>query len=406
LSQLLMPAGFVLAQDDQDDNLSLDNYLSYFYGRYSLNFDVHGLVFKTPGYGVTEFRGPQTAREMMSLSMYYKYRALQPDTLARFKIRQAVIDADNALQARPSYSQSFEDAIAQLLMIDAIDTIPLLFNTEERNSIYQDIAGRAEAGLLANDTSNRAALSAAYWQEIFNMLLSKNIISHDRYDYLSDLAYQKINQVVVTDVTPDGWYREDTPMKFDPHYHVVTAFAFLAYGEFSGHQEFIDLSQKMTANIRSISFSNGMVEAKIGNRPAGLGAQFYLMLGLLSYRFGFSDYNTYFSYAYGDRFFSDSQYPNRLEYHSTVLGTDANYHDDISFSNMGELASSVPGFQGVSIDKNYAGQLLIPSSNKTASYSVINLDKIIYFGKLAVKQLVNKDNTIISVCYNASTKLQ
>jgi hypothetical protein len=401
-----MPAGFVLAQDNQDDNVSLDSYLSYFYGRYSLNFDVHGLVFKTPGYGVTEFRGPQSAREMIGLSMYYKYRALQSDASARFKIRQAVIDADNALQTRPGYSQSFEDAIAQLLMIDAIDNIPLLFNASERNSIYQDIAGRAETGLLAGDTSNRAALSAAYWQKIINILSAKNIISQDRYDYLSGLAYQKIKQVTLIDVTPDNWYQEDTPMKFNPHYHVVTAFAMLAYGEFSGRQEFIDLSQKMTANIRSISFSNGMVEAKIGNRPAGLGAQFYLMLGLLSYCFGYSDYNTYFSYAYGDRFFSDPQYPDRLEYHSTVSKTESNYHDDISFSNMGELALLVPGFKNISIDENYAGQLSVPSSNKTASYSVINLDKVIYFGKLAVKQLVDKESTVISVCYNTSTKIQ
>jgi hypothetical protein len=401
-----MPAGFVLAQDDQSGNVSLDSYLAYFYGRYSLNFDVHGLVFKTPGYGVTEFRGPQTAREMISLSAYYKYRALQSDASARFKIRQAVIDADSALLTRPGYSQSFEDAIAQLLMIDVINNIPLLFNAEERNLIYQDIAGRAETGLLAGDTSNRAALSAAYWQEILNILLSKNIISQDRYDYLSGLAYQKIKQVMVTDVTPDGWYLEDTPQKFNPHYHVVTAFAMLAYGEFSGHQEFIDLSHKMTANIRSLSFSNGMVEAKIGNRPAGLGAQFYLMLGLLSYRFGYDDYNTYFSYAYGDRFFSDPQYPNRLEYHSTVTGTDANYHDDISFSNMGELALFIPGLQNVLIDENSTEQLSIPSYNKTTSYSVTNLDKLIYFGKLAVKQLTGKDSTIISTYYNTSTNLQ
>lgn len=393
IGQLLMPAGFVFAQSQ--NNQSLDQYLSYFYNRYSRNFDEHGLVFKDPGYDVPDFRAPRSAREIISLALYYKYRALDSDKLAQAKIKQAVLDADKSLSSRPAYTQSFEDAIVQLGMINLINDFPLLFSAKEKDPIFQVIADRAEAGLLAGDTSNRAALSAAYWQAILNFLYSDNIISHDRYDQLSDLACKKIQSVAATDITPDGWYLEDTPKKFDPHYHMVSALAFLAYGELSGRQYFIDLSQKMTVNLRSLSFSNGMVEAKIGNRPVGLGAQFYLVLGLLSYRFGFKDANVYFTYASGNRFFSDPQFPDRLEYHSTISKTAPDYHDDIAFSNMGELALLVPGLQQIKINNNYGGKLTIPRLNKTANYFVTNEGNIIYFGKMIVKQAADKNHTQI-----------
>jgi hypothetical protein len=281
-----------------------------------------------------------------------------------------------------------------------ISDIPSLFTQDEKNSIYQNISHRAEAGLLARDTSNRAALSAAYWQGILNFLNYSKIITPDEYDRWSDLAYKKIKAVAVTDITPDGWYLEDVPKKFNPHYHLVSAFAFLAYGELANRQYFIDLSRKMTVNLRSLSFSNGMVEAKIGNRPVGLGAQFYLGLGLLSYRFGFKDYNVYFSYASGNRFFSDRQYPNRLEYHSTISGTAPNYHDDIAFSNIGEPALFIPGLRQIKINSNCGGKLVIPRYNKTASYSVTNTGKVIYFGKLIIRQAADENHTRIFSAIN------
>jgi len=373
-------SSFFVASVQAQTKISLKNYLTYFYNRYSQHFDEYGMVFKTPGYGVTKFSQPTTAREILSLATYYKYRALQGEKTARDIIRQAILDAQQEINSRNYNTQSFSDAWAQMTIISLLDQIPFLLTSAEQDKIYQDILARATSGIQAPDSSNRAALSTVYWQQIINNLYHKKLIDLSAKNKYDKLIYHKIKQVLINDIDKNYWYLEGSPMQFNPHYHLITAMAFASYAEITGNIEFYIVAKKMVKNLRQLTFSNGMVEAQIGKRPVGLGAQFYLGLGLLNYKFGFKDYSVFLNYAYGDRFFSDTNYPNRLEYHATLKDSWPNYHDDISFDNLAELALLTPSFKNIIIDL---------TANK-----INGVDKIVYYKNLEIKQIDNGHSII------------
>jgi hypothetical protein len=238
-----------------------------------------------------------------------------------------------------------------------------------------------EAGIKVNDTSNRAALSAVYWQYLVNYFYNLNLIDQTQKTNFDGLIKKKITGLIKNgDVDANGWYKEDNPKVFNPHYHVVTAMAFAAYAEETGDQQFLVMALKMTGNLRKVTFINGMVEAALGNRPIGLGAQFYLGAGLLNYRFGYTDYSTYLSYGYGDRFFSDPKYPNRLEYHSTIEDTAPNFHDDYAFSNLAELALAFPIWQKMPTDFSQ-DQIIghVETNSTSGGLAVYNWGNAIWF---------------------------
>ncbi len=330
--------------------INLNNYLSYFYDRYSRHFDQHGLIFKTPDYGISQFRHPQTAREILSLIDYYKYRAMRGEIKARQIIKQGVLQAWQELNSRPSASYSFSDAWALMDMLSLTKQLTLLFDQQLASCFKQKALSTAKDGILAPDSENRAALSAVYWQAIVNQLEREKLISTAKKNEWDRLIYHKIKMVLDQDIDSAGWYREGRPKKFNPHYQLITAMAFASYAEMTGNIEFAVAAKKMVKNLRSLSFGNGMIEARLGPRPVGLGAQFYLGMGLLNYYFDFKDYAVYLNYARGDRFFSDPAYPDRLEYHSTIKDSRPDYHDDISFSNLAELALLNPAFQQIKIN--------------------------------------------------------
>ncbi len=387
-------------QAQSQAKIDLKNYLAYFYNRYSQHFDEYGMIFKTPGYGVIQFKQPQTAREILSLATYYKYRALQGEANARSIIRQAILTAQQELNSRSYHNQSFSDAWAQMDMISLLDQIPFLLSQHEQDKIYQDIINRIETGIQAPDTSNRAALGAVYWQQIVNNLYYKKLIDLSAKNKYDKLIYHKIKQVLINDIDKNYWYLEGTPMQFNPHYHLITAMTFASYAEITGDIEFYIIAKKMIKNLRQLAFNNGMIEAHIGKRPVGLGAQFYLGLGLLSYKFGFKDYSVFLAYADGDRFFSDINYPNRLEYHATLKNSWPNYHDDISFDNLAELALLIPSFKNIIID------LTINKTNEVGD--------IVYYKNLEIKQIdadhsvITKKiltNSVLSSVHNLSTPI-
>ncbi len=319
------------------DKINLNDYIAYFYNRYSQHFDKYGLAYKAPGYGVLDFKQAQTAREILSLATYYKYRALRGEARAKFILRAAILNARYELNSRSAKTYSFSDAWAQLAMLDLLKVLPKLLTHQEKEQLYSEISSRIKPGILAPDSSNRAILGAVYWQIIVNDLFNKKLISLEKKQEYNQLIYHKLSSAIQQSIAPDGWYLEGRPLKFNPHYHMVTASALMVYADITNDIQAYLLAKKMTVNLRSVSFPNGMVEARLGQRPVGLGAQFYLGIGLLNYRFGFKDYAAYFNYATGDRFFSDLQHPNRLEYHTTIYNSKPNYHDDISFSNLAEL---------------------------------------------------------------------
>jgi len=347
--------GLVQAETVIHEKVFLDDYIAVFYNRYSQHFDDHGWQYQAPWYGIKEFKTAETPREIMSIAAYYKYKAFKGDRYSRQVIADSILRSSYILDLRPDYSQSFEDAWAQMAMVLLLDQIPLILEAREVKDVHDGIGRRMEAGISAPDTSNRAALSAVYWQVIVNNFFKKGVIGLEKKRQIDDLILKKINQVAIEDVTSDGWYEEGSPKAFNPHYHIVTAAAFLVYGHIKVNYDFIKLAQKMTDNIRMVSFKNGMVEARIGARPIGLGAQFYLGAGVLNWYFGYDDFSVYLSYAKGEelgdlknrdnakqRFFSDINHPDRLEYHSTIRNSVPVYHDDIAFSNLAELFLAIP----------------------------------------------------------------
>jgi len=379
--------------------ITLKNYLKYFYNRYSKHFDANGLIFQAPGYNVPDFRAPKSAREIISLNLYYKYRALKGEREARERLRTAILNAQTELNSRNYHSHSFSDAFAQLAIIKILDDVPFLLTSSEVNTIYSEILSRAETGIIAPDTSNRAALSAVYWQYILDNFARKKMIEPARKKELEKLIYQKIKNILDTDITSSGWYQEGNPKRFNPHYHMITAMAFLGYYEATGHIEFYLAAKKMTANLRLVSFQNGMVESMLGERPVGLGAQFYLGAGLLNCRFHYDDCGTYLNYALGNKFFSDLKYPNRLEYHYTVYHKkkDINFHDDISFSNLAEFVLLIPKFRNLKFD--LTNQLnLITQEKISPNIYVKNEGRLIHYNNFKYELLADGEKTRIINC--------
>ncbi len=408
----IIAGNFFIAVENTDSSSipsqSLQDYLAYFYNRYSRHFDQNGFLFQTPDYDVAEFSPPQTAREILSLALYYKYRALSGEVIAIDKIRSAIISAEKELASRPFLTQSFSDAFVSMAEVQLLDQFPELLDPSQRDKIFNNILARAEEGIKAADTSNRAALSAVYWQIVLHNFLDKKLITTSEYERLSALILDKMRKFAEADITIDGWYLEGTPKKFNPHYHLISACAFLVYGELTDNLYFILLAEEMTGKLRLVSFKNGMIEAKIGDRPVGLGAQFYLGAGLLNYYFGFKDWSVYLNYASGNRFFSDRKYPDRLEYHSTILGSDPRYHDDISFSNLAELLTSMPTFNNLIIDPN-ARILNLNNLPLSSAYRVVNQGTTIIFNDTTIRQTKDGGYTtrqyILPKNYNAHRDL-
>ncbi|GEM_PF-2062988 len=385
---LLLPhtvfAGHVFSSAQKSHNI--DESIAVVYNRYSKHFDEHGLVLKVPDYDISYFKKASSARELMSLAMYYKYRAINGDAQARKIIRNAILDADHDMESRPLYTQSFEDAAAQFLIIRALEQIPSLLGTTAENLVSKHIQKRMWHGIEAKDTSNRALLSAVYWQYMADSLFNRGSIDNKTKAEMNRLIHKKILTVLKNDITTSGWYEEGIPARFNPHYHVISAVALEVYGQRQRDKSVLIVARKMAENLRLVSFRNGMIEASLGTRPVGLGAQFYLGATYLLNAIDMSnDANTYATFSSGDAFFTDSSYPNRLEYHSTREGSFPDFHDDYAYSNMAEL---------VLTNQSFARSVITSSTAMSTSvwyfkdnrYTVINTGDRVWFNTVFVEQ--------------------
>lgn len=374
--------GGIIAQGQNDAN-RLDSYVRYFYDRYS-NYLDGGLQYAAPDYGISIFKKPETAREWMALVSFYKYKAINGDAKAKLIIQQGIWKAYEDIVHRPPHTQSFADAEAQFLIIRMIETIPDLLTEKEKTKIINLVKEYIEGGVLAKDLENRAIVAASRWQYLANYLYENNFIDGQTKQELDNLIFSKIDAAIKMSIDKNGWYFETKRKLFSPHYQVVSAFSLLTFGSMTGEQKYLDLAKKMYFNIKKISFSNGLVEAKIGHRPVGNGAQFYLTQGLLGKYFGDDDYKVYLFYGSGNRFFSDKEHPDRLEFHSTIEDSAPRQHDDYAFSDAAELALTLPVLKNVEWTGKYffdqpahgcfAGLLKIKNSGRTV---IVNNKKFI-----------------------------
>lgn len=341
---LVTPKFYLIPLAKAEDNLSnLDNYVKYFYNRYNNHFDQNGLIYATPEYGVQEFTPAQKIREWISLISYYKYKAISGDKKAQNIIRFGILNGYDELLKRGSKSQSFQEAEAHFLTIQILEKIPNLLKSKTKEAIYNIINLYLEDGIKAPDTENRALIAGTYWQYINNYLFEKNIINSEKKEYLNQLIKTKINSAIKKSINPDYWYLENNFQNFSVHYHAISAFMLMNYGELTGQTEYLNIAHQMYNNLQKITMSNGKIPAKFGIRPSSLGAQFYLMTGLLSYYFNDLNYMNYFSVIEGDNFFQDPNYPNRLEYHNNNI-----FNDDYAFSDIAELGLTMPKLNNIS----------------------------------------------------------
>jgi hypothetical protein len=116
----------------------------------------------------------------------------------------------------------------------------------------------------------------------------------------------------------------------------------MTYGEITNQQKYLNIAQQMYNNLRKITLNNGEIPAEIGHRPSALGAQFYLITGLLGYYFNDSNYMDYLSFAEGNNFFQDPDYPHRLEFNSNNT-----FNDDYAFSDIAELGLIIPKLKNI-----------------------------------------------------------
>lgn len=381
LISLLFPTNLGVADEIKPaaDEWTLEKYIKYFYNRYSTHFDKSGLRYMAPDYGIEDWKAPKTAREYISLAMYYKSRAQEGDYIAKNILRKAVFNAQRELTLRPYNTQSFEDAEAHFLILRTLDSSQDLFLEKEKNKILDWMEKYVEYGIQAPDTENRALISAAHWQYIVDYLSSKGKINISDLKKYNKMIKDKIDLVIMTNITKKGWYIEGQFNNFTPHYHAVSAYMLMIYSKLTGYKQYEELAAKMYKNLKSVSFENGMVEARLGHRPIGLGAQFYLITGMLGKAFNDKDYSTYLFYGAGQRFFSDRAYPNRLEYHSTIEGSLPQFHDDYSFSDAAELSLIIPSLKEGEF--TFTHKIIIPPIIKEARFVQKNTGREIIFNR-------------------------
>ncbi len=299
------------------------NYIKNTYNRYSNHFDQHGWNYSQPNYNINN-KEAQTARELLMFASYYKFKKSKTKT-----VQSAINRGYQEIQNRPLYTQSFKDSIAHFLTLRLLE--------KNNKKIYLQIKKSLNKRHKIHEIENRTVISAVLDTYLTKQLYKHKKISKKKRDYLLKKNQQKLNRGLEQSIDQNYWYAETNKKDFSVHYHTLTAYMLMFYGDLTKDDYYLNIAHEMTENIRKLSFKNGFLEAKIGTRPIGLGAQTYLMLGLLNKRFNYKDYNVYLKYS-KHRFFSDPNYPNRLEFHSTKENTRPKYHDDIGFSLIAEIA--------------------------------------------------------------------
>ena len=351
--------GSVFASDEIVNSSNLDTYAKNFYNRYSKHFDIYGLTYSSPTYGVKKFKRPVTAREWMALGSYYKYRAL--DDGAQKILRAAIFSAYREMAANKSY-KGFAAAEANFLAIRMMETNPELIDDGVKTDILKYIRKNIREAVMGYDGENRQFVAAAHWQYVNNYLWEQELLSSAGKQEIDDTLKSLVDRAIFECIGYDYWYFENNMKDFTPHYHAISAFMLLIYGDLTGQERYIDIAEKMYYNLKKISFRNGMVEAKLGHRPIGLGAQFYLALGLMGKYFDDDDYRVYLFYGSGTRFFSDKWFPYRLEFHSTIERSSPDYHDDYAFSDVAELGLVILEMRDISLDSKFYFKNPIKSS--------------------------------------------
>lgn len=361
---------------------NIQNYIKKTSNRYSKHFDKNGWFYTQPSY-LTLRKSPKTAREWMMFASYYFNREKKTD---KTKIKISINNAYQEIQNRPTTTQSFEDSIAHFLMYTQKNQLGNLFLQELNLQIYNSLNAR----LKVKDTENRAIIAGILDSYLAKQLRQENFITKKQYQKLIQKNIKKINKGISKCVDQDFWYFEGQNKYFSAHYHILSAYLLMFYGNYFNNVNYLSLAHKMTENTRKISFENGFIEAKIGMRPIGLGAQTYLMLGLLNKRYNYKDYSVYLNYM-KPRFFYDKANTNRLEFHSTLESSKPNYHDDIGFSLVAEISKLDKKINKTKFKKNPVKLNIKDKIYKDNRFTIQNFGEIIKINNKQYSLATNGD---------------
>jgi hypothetical protein len=348
LFSLVIRPGRVFAASESSN---LDTYLKYFYGRYTKNFDSFGLQFTLPIDGTPVVKVPDSPREWMQLASYYRFRAQEGEERGIAVIRSGILSSLHDWQAHPNRKLSFADAIAAFLSIRMVEEVPGVLSPTEKDNLQVYISSIIKNAVLTNETENRALIAGAHWQYLVNYLNRSGKLTEQERAAIGVSIKAKIDTALHGCVNASNWYFEAKRKYVSPHYHAVSAYMLMFYAEQTRQAPYVKIAQAMYKNTKKISFQNGMVESKFDIRPVGLGAQFYLMQGLLGKYANDDDYRVYLTYAKGSKFFSNPLQPNALEYHSTLKGSTPVYYDDYSFVDAAEVGLVISALPGVSLQQ-------------------------------------------------------
>ena len=174
-----------------------------------------------PLYGAREFRQMDSPRKKMEAATFYKY-AIDKNTSDDMEknVRKKIFQA--TIERKPLTHQSFEDAIANFLVLNYIGTNSDLFTAGEVRSVHEWMSRYILARIKAPDTENRAVIAGALWQVVADDLFKNGFLTIMSKTSIDALIKKKIDKAIKQTVNEDFWYLEDS--KFSPHYHLVTAF--------------------------------------------------------------------------------------------------------------------------------------------------------------------------------------
>jgi len=351
ISAILLFIPLIQVQANDRNNFIDETQIQNIYNKYSEHLDSKYFaeqdtwLFAAPTYGYKEWTFAYTPRNLMSFATFYKYKAIDGDTLAIEKIDKSINMAINWQKIDDRKIYSFDGAIANFLIVRMIEQVPDSLTYKEIENFNLFINYHLPKALEADDTENRAALAAVYWFYCAKYLENNGFeITDDIYKKIDEKMQKSMNETI----SKDFLYRENNQQDFSLHYHVLQAYLMSIYGDWTKNLGTVVSAREMTKNFRHLTFNNGLLETSFGKRPTGANAQTYLMAGLLSKRFKYLDYSIYWQYLSDDTFFSDLENPNRLEWHSTYLENKNIFHDDYSFANIAELALSADLFTNFS----------------------------------------------------------
>lgn len=324
-------------------NKPLTSELERIYNRYSYYLDTKwdglGWQYSVPSGNYLEIDkySADTIRQQLSFATFYHFRS---DQEALTKIHKAVVytwlevvpvQANQiVLNGKPTSTRSFNEAIGIFLTLRIFDTHSEIFTSTEKESILTNLKAMYPFVLKANDTENRAFLSAAYSLAILNHPLLQ-FTATERENYLQ-IINQKIS-IGLKAVDKYGVYREGRPAIFSAHYQLVAA-NMLSYLGNELNNAFYYTKAKLMHSLISKKFPLGNINGFINSRPQGVGLQTVLLRAISQNYLNNPDWQEFWQQESGGKGFIDPSNSDRLVWQDELDGT---YNDDYSFANMAEL---------------------------------------------------------------------